>query len=108
MPATGGRSRQVYRANVWFDGSRYNTLGWTADQRHLLFVHQGETTGSILWRVPVNGGPAAKVGVSMNARINSPTVHPDGTRIAFATVEADTNEVWALENFFPPSLSATP
>ena len=70
-------------------------------QRHLLFVRGAENRAGSLWRVPVTGGPAAGVGISVNARITSPAVNPDGKRIAFAAREADNNEVWALENFLP-------
>jgi Tol biopolymer transport system component len=31
MPTAGGPSREVYRHPFWYDGSRYNTLAWTAD-----------------------------------------------------------------------------
>jgi hypothetical protein len=41
--------------------------------------------------------------VSSTARIKSPAMHPDGRRIAFATVDADANEVWIYENLLPPT-----
>ena len=101
MPTAGGPSREVYRNPVWLGGDRYNALTWTPDQRSLLFIRSVENTESILWRVPVAGGTPEKAGISLNARINSPSVHPDGKRIAFAARESDNNEVWALENFLP-------
>jgi Tol biopolymer transport system component len=95
MPASGGEAREVFRDKTWLSGARYNTLAWAPDQRHLLFVRQD----GLLWRVPVAGGEPQKMGISMNARIKSPAVHPDGKTIVFGTIETDTNEIWALENF---------
>jgi serine/threonine protein kinase/WD40 repeat protein len=103
MPVAGGQSREVFRGEHWLDGSRYNTLAWTPDQRFLLFVRDGGTyrSPSVLWRVSVAGGEPESVGISMEARIKSPRVHPDGKRIAFGAVEQLDNEIWALENFLP-------
>jgi serine/threonine protein kinase len=103
MPVAGGRSREMFRGAHWLDGSRYNTLAWTPDQRFLLFVRDGGTyrSPSVLWRVSVMGGEPERVGISLGARIKSPRVHPDGKRIAFGAVEQLDNEIWALENFLP-------
>lgn len=101
MPAAGGPSREVYREAIWFDGSRYNALTWTPDQRFLLFVRGDEATEGILWRVPLSGGRPEKVGISSAGRIKSPTVHASGRKLAFRTSETDDNEIWTLENFLP-------
>jgi len=103
IPATGGTSREVLRSSPWVDGSRY-TLAWTPDQRYLLFVRgsAGGNGPNVLWRVPVSGGPAEQMGLSMAAaNIGSPQIHPDGKRIFFASNTKGPNEVWALENFLP-------
>jgi Tol biopolymer transport system component len=99
IPATGGPSREVFRAAEWLSGARYNTLAWTPDQRSLIFVQDdGE-----FWIAPVTGGTAEKFGISGGARgrLKSPSIHPDGTRIVFGAVEKDDNEVWTLEKFLP-------
>jgi serine/threonine-protein kinase len=96
MPAAGGPSREVFSATPWLTGARYNALAWTPDQRFLLFVQDDWA----LWKVPVLGGEAQKVGISRRG-LKSPAVHPDGTRIAFTAFDPDKSEVWALENFLP-------
>ena len=102
MPAAGGPSREAFRSGNWYGGARYNALAWSPDQRFILFVQDD----GALWRVPVSGGEAQQVGISMKARIKSPAVHPDGTRIVFAAVDQDNSEVWTLENFLPAAVSA--
>ena len=101
MPAGGGASREVYRGSPRVDGSRYR-LAWTPDQRYLLFV-RGSVSGNgpdVLWRIPVSGGSAEPMGLSMPV-IGSPQIHPDGKRIYFSSNTRGPNEVWALENFLP-------
>ena len=82
-------------------GDRYNALTWAADQRSLLFIRSAENTESILWKVPVAGGTPEKAGLSMNVRLKSLSMSPDGKRLAFGSIEADDNEVWTLEHFLP-------
>ncbi|MBI2186910.1 MAG: PD40 domain-containing protein [Acidobacteria bacterium] len=101
MPAAGGQSREVFRAEPWLGGGRYNALAWSPDQRFLLVVRDGGPEQGGLWKVPAAGGEAEKVGISISARIKSPAVHPDGKRMIFAAIDADDNEVWVLENFLP-------
>jgi Tol biopolymer transport system component len=108
MPTAGGESREVFRGSPWMDASRYNTLAWTPDQRYLLFVRGGvaDSSPNVLWRVPVAGGQPEQMGVSMQARIRSPQVQPDGRRIFFSANESSGSEVWALENFLPKGAAA--
>ncbi len=108
IPSTGGESREIFRGSPWMDGSRYNTLAWTPDQRYLLFVRGGvgDNTPNVLWRVPVAGGQPEQLGLSMMARLKSPQVHPDGRRIFFGAAENGPNEVWSLENFLPKTVAA--
>jgi len=103
VPATGGEPREVHRSNHVGGPSRFNALSWTPDQRYVLFEEEERAGGSAVWRVPATGGEAENIGLSMNARIKSPLIHPDGKSIFFTAVEADNNEVWALQNFLPGS-----
>jgi Tol biopolymer transport system component len=100
IPANGGQPREIYRGVGGRGPSNFNTLEWSPDQKYVLFVEE-EGDGSAIWRVPVAGGAAERIGVTMNARIKAPFVHPDGKSMFFTAVEADNNEVWALENFLP-------
>ena len=98
---TGGEPRAIFPDFPPCHGSScLNALEWTPDQRHLLFIRE-EEAGNSIWRVPVAGGEAEKVGVSMNARIKAPQMHPDGRSIVFTAVAADVGQIWALENFLP-------
>lgn len=101
MPAGGGETRQVFRATPWSGSSRFNTLAWSPDQRHLLFVRRGagEDVPNVLWRVPAAGGEPEQIGISMTGQLMYPDVHPDGGRMAFGLFEFGASEVWALENF---------
>jgi Tol biopolymer transport system component/tRNA A-37 threonylcarbamoyl transferase component Bud32 len=97
MPSAGGAGRAIFADPGWFGGSRYNSLGWAADSSAVLFVRED----GALWSVPAGGGAAQRVGISMKPRIKTPAVSPDGRRLVFGSVDTDTNEVWALENFLP-------
>jgi len=100
-PLAGGEPRVVFRPKRWGNNAAaYNTLAWTPDQRYLLFVkYEGDDND--IWRVPVDGGEAEKIGITMNARIRAPQIHPDGRSLFFSAVEAESGEIWALENFLP-------
>ncbi len=102
MPLNGGESREVYRAAPWLDGSRFQALAWTPDQRYLLFV-RGAPSGvaSTAWRVRATGGDAEPLGVSMPAHIRMLGVHPDGRQLVFRSQVPGNLEMWALENFLP-------
>jgi Tol biopolymer transport system component len=97
VPATGGEPREVHRCecSLWWTD---NTLEWSPDQKHVLFVLPDEA-GQAIWRVPAAGGQAEKI-VTMGATIRWPRVHPDGKSIYF-TALTDRQETWTLENFLP-------
>jgi len=100
MPAEGGLAREVYRGSPWMDGSRF-TLGWSPDQRYLIFARgsAGDNAPNVLWRVPVSGGSAEQMGLSMLGRVGSPQIHPDGKRIFLSANANSPSEIWALDNF---------
>src|SRR5262249_4365664 len=108
MPSTGGESREVFRESGWMSGARYNTLGWSPDQRYLVFVKDGknENVAGGLWRVPVTGGQPESIGLSINGRIKSPQLFPDGRRIVFGSMENSPIELWTLENFLLTTVPA--
>jgi Tol biopolymer transport system component len=99
-PAAGGAPREVVRFSsdsAPFERIEGLGLAWSPDQRYLFFVKPGVRA---VRRVPVAGGEAVNIGVSMN-RIRGLHIHPDGRRITFDSVVDAPSEVWALENFSP-------
>jgi Tol biopolymer transport system component len=102
MPAAGGPSREVFRAPHWLSGARYKH-GRVDAGPAVTDIRTGRR--SALDGSRYRGSTAEKVGISRGTRgrIKSPSVHPDGTRIVFGSVELDDNEVWTLEKFLPAS-----
>jgi sugar lactone lactonase YvrE len=99
-PTVGGPSREVFRPAKGPElgtGALRQALAWTPDQRYLLWV-QGDD--GALWKVPVLGGQADKVGIPMEF-IKNLAVHPDGKQIVFDAGSPGISEVWALENVLP-------
>jgi Tol biopolymer transport system component len=105
MPAAGGAAREIYRASPWQNSSPDQV--WTPDQRYIIFARQesgGAGTSTALWKVPVAGGAAEKIGIAMNARLAF-SMPADGKRIFLSATEEGPNEVWALENFLPKDVA---
>jgi len=100
MPTSGGKSRELFRASGWIDGSRYNPLSWSPDQKFILFARD-----SGLWKVAASGAVPERIGSFGPYGIKSAQVHPDGKRIFFSTTEMRRREVWAVEN---PSAGLAP
>ena len=91
---TGEPVREIDLNNKQFPG--FN-IAWTHDGRYLVFGTNGESHKIELWRVPVEGGPLHKVGISLE-NLASLQMNPDGQRIAFSAGEFK-SEVWVLEHF---------
>jgi Tol biopolymer transport system component len=105
IPLVGTAERRVlFESSKWNDGSRFNSIGWSHDQRYVLFVRDdGNKGGNILWRVPTAGGPVEPTGIVVKGRIKAPGVHPKGGKLTFSAVNETPQEVWILENFLPRS-----
>ncbi len=102
IPAGGGEARDLYRFELVGDWNI--PTGWTADGKYILFSKplgpDGVNDQWDLWRVAADGGEAQRLGLGM--RCDDPSVHPDGSRIAFTSGgRASIDEVWVLENFLP-------
>ena len=74
-------------------GRRFAT--WTPDGNHLLF---GKRKGE-LWRVNIRTGKQEQISPEIPGLFRA-TMHPDGKRIAFTTIEPG-SELWVMENFLP-------
>ncbi len=107
IPATGGEPREIHRVSCGGEAcgpDRFNTLAWTPDQKHLLFVLQEGQPFSI-WKIPAAGGTAEKIGITTELRIRAPFLLPDGKSLYFTGARVH-NEVWAMENFMPKAAGA--
>lgn len=78
-----------------------NGLGWTPDNRYVLFVkgHADHPKLRSLWRVPAGGGEPESVGVEME-ELREPVISPDGRHLAF-TSGGTQDEVWVVEGLIP-------
>ena len=92
----GGDPRELWRMPTRFVSA--DAAVWTADGRGLLVSVAGSTSSEI-WFVPLDGGTAHSIGVTMPS-IRVTDAHPDGRRVAFTSV-GSTTHVWALRNLFP-------
>jgi Tol biopolymer transport system component len=101
IPATGGAPREIHRVSCGAacGPDRFNTLGWTPDQKHLLFV-LGEGGNFSIWKIPAAGGTAEKIGITTDLRLRAPFLLPDGKSLFFTGARVHT-DLWSLENFLP-------
>ncbi len=92
-PATGGQPRQVWKGDMHHNAG----LAWTADGQEILF-RRGSVSG--LWRISAEGGEPQRLELAVDNLRATPTMHPDGQRIAF-TAGQHKAEVWVMENVLP-------
>jgi Tol biopolymer transport system component len=104
-PAATGQARRIFRST-----QRIQTLAWTPDGLSLLFgMEQPAAVASgramtELWLVPVEGGRARKLDLSMDSLVDL-RMHPDGRHVAFVAGR-HLGEVWVMENFLPAAKGA--
>ena len=98
-----GESRELLRFSQeeQEQGIQIGGVTWMPDGRHLLFS-KGLRGNMELWRIPVDGGEPAKLGLAMvGLGLKGLSVHPDGQRIAFSAGGGvgPTSALWVMENF---------
>ena len=73
-------------------------LAWTADGRHLIFEKRVGSTYE-LWRIPVAGGAAERIGIGATRDIYFLRISPDGKRIAYVIGDVGENQwqVWEMK-----------
>ncbi len=93
IPSSGGEPQELLRLPeaeiIW-------KIAWTPDGNYVLFTI-GEKKGTSLWRISLEGGDPKKLWQS-DKKLASLRIHPDGQRLAFYTLETET-ELWVMENF---------
>jgi Tol biopolymer transport system component len=89
----GGSVRELSRVR---GPGRVNTMQWTPDGRHVLFLQSRGDKGATLWRVPSAGGEAEELWQTKD-RMTWFALSPDGSQAVYTTVEGD-SEVWVMEN----------
>ncbi len=107
IPASGGDAREIWNFGEMKRGVPTISHAWTPDGQYILFSAPDLADMRVwdLWRVPVEGGKPEKMGLQTKWGIWDLTVHPDGTKLAFAGRggPSDASELWVLENFLPPA-----
>jgi Tol biopolymer transport system component len=90
LAASGGEPREVARLEK---AIAREGLGWSRDDRHLLFV-----SGDELFRVPAEGGEPQSTGLAEKG-LSLISPHPDGSHIAYTVGQYLRIDIWTLENF---------
>jgi Tol biopolymer transport system component len=101
IPSSGGSPQVVHR----FDQqTNISNPEWMSDGKTIIVSvrSSAEASGSILYRVPAEGGEPQKIMLQPELW-DRPTIHPDGQRIAFGCIanhdiKAD---IWVLQDFLP-------
>lgn len=103
MPTEGGQTREVLRVPLPGYVNPNGSLGWAPDGRYLFVIKAMslQSGNRELLRIPVAGGEPQKLG-AITGVAHTPSIHPDGNRIAFSALsKASENETWVMENFLP-------
>jgi Tol biopolymer transport system component len=100
-----GQAREIYQSRGTATTQRST---WSPDGKYIYFVERADNDVAAtdireeLWRAPVAGGPAQKVGLSTKGfSIWTPNIHPEGKYIAFAEEHYGDPTEWVLDHFLP-------
>jgi len=96
IPAEGGEARALLTIRQP-ESFLLGAFTWTPDSQALLAARTRNNRVSEIWRVPVDGSPAAKIDFPA-MRIVCLRLNPDGKTIAFHGGEWR-SEIWLLQNF---------
>lgn len=102
IPLPGGPPREIVKSKINLAGVS-GTYFWSPDGKRILFfvdASKGKAVKSELWSVPFAGGEPQNLGLAMSMQPRTPSLHPDGRRLAFAFSEPS-SEVWVMESFLP-------
>jgi len=100
IPAVGGETRDLH---VLKAPQGFRSIAWAADSQGILFSKslsdKLEEQKCELWRIPVDGGEAQNLGLSMDQLVIM-GINPDGKHMAYTSGRGSA-EVWVMENFLP-------
>jgi Tol biopolymer transport system component len=99
----GGQAHELFRVPLPGYINTNGGLGWAQDGRYLFVIKamSMQSGNSELLRIPVTGGEPQKLG-PITGVAHTPSIHPDGNRIAFSALsKASESESWVMENFLP-------
>jgi Tol biopolymer transport system component len=104
IPASGGETRDLHILKA---PQGFRSIAWTADGKAILFSKylsdKAEEQKCELWRIPVEGGAAQNLGLSMD-QLSIMSINLDGKHIAYMAGRYR-GEVWVMENFLPEEKS---
>lgn len=83
----GGEAKEIHSEPR---AGRIVSVAWPAGAQYILFAKRGR-----LYRVPCQGGPAAKLPLTMEG-LRDLRPHPDGRRLAFTAGTTNRGELWAI------------
>jgi len=89
IPVEGGKEKELFVSQGGFE-----TAMWSPDGKYVYFTKSQD--GTILWRLPAQGGTPQKVWQSEN-RVEIFGIHPDGNQMSFAMREREL-EIRVIEN----------
>jgi Tol biopolymer transport system component len=109
MPLNGSEPRVLLRFEEAMNYS--GAIEWTPDGKYILFTRLHSTKDwqeYALWRIAAEGGEPQQLNLVM-ADFQDLSAHPDGLQLAFDSVGFARNfsAIWVMENFLPPSASAS-
>ncbi len=91
IPAAGGEPTRVPMV-----GENASDPAFSRDGRHMLYAQFFEDTN--IWRFDLTGRAAPKKIVASTQYDSSPSIAPDGNRIAFRSNRSGSNEVWESDS----------
>ncbi len=93
MPAEGGKVETVCTSQ---EAKNISWAKYSPDGKYIYFVELPQSTKSVLWRVPAEGGNPEKLWSPEN-RVEIYDIHPDGSQVTFSIRER-VSEVRVIDN----------
>lgn len=111
VPIDGGGPRELLQLADGETWGPARSVAWTPDSRALLLIKKTKARHE-MWLVPVDAASPRKLDIDADTFTRDGqgldqgfSLSPDGRQIAFLSGKSAA-EVWALENFLPPSNTA--